>query len=140
MSHQFVREVPRFLLGRPADDLQAHAKADVLLATVPRGHALNLCHVGADALVGVAPEEMDIGMLGRDLPGLPGAATEIEFRERRLQRVRPDLRAFELIELAIESERAARRPQRLQDRDFLVHDLVALLLAPAHALRHVLGL
>ena len=57
-----------------------------------------------------------------------------------LQRMGPDLRALQLIELAIERHGTARRPQRLQDRDLLVHDLVALFLAPLHAFGSVLGL
>src|SRR3954464_8928303 len=105
-----------------------------------RGHALDLRHVGADALVGVAPEQMHVRMLGRNLPRLPAAAAEIERRMRLLERRGPDLRAPPLIEFAIEGDGPTRGPQRLQDRDFLVHDLVALFLAPLHALGGVLGL
>ena len=109
-------------------------------AAVAGRHAADLDHVGADALVGVAPEEMHVGVLGRDLPGLLRAAAEIELGIGLLQRMRPDLRALQLVELAVEGHRAARRPQRLQDRDLLVHDLVALFLAPLDAFRRVLGL
>ena len=140
MLDQPMGELPGFLLGRPADDLQAHAEADLLLAAVLRRHRADLGHVGADALVGVAPEEMDVGMLGRNLPGLLRPAAEIEFGIGLLQRIGPDLRALQLIELAVEMERPARGPQRLQDRDLLLHDLVALFLAPLDPFGRVLRL
>src|ERR1700704_3191152 len=51
----------------PSPDRQPHAEADLLLAAVRGGHRLYLRHVGADSLVGIAPEQMHVGMLGRNL-------------------------------------------------------------------------
>src|SRR3546814_16372048 len=82
---------------------------------------------------------MDVGVLRRDLPGLAGAAAEIEARVRALKRRRCDERATQRVEAALEVHRARRRPERLQDRDLLVHQVVALLLAPADALGGGLG-
>ena len=42
MAHQLVREVPCFFLGLAADDLQAHAESDCLLAAVFGRHRLDL--------------------------------------------------------------------------------------------------
>ena len=139
MGDELVREIPCFLLGLAADDLQAHAEADVVLAAVRRGHGADLGHVGADALVGVAPEQVNVGMLGRDLPGLPAAAAEIESRMRLLQRMRPDLRLVELVELAVMGD-GVLRPQLLEERHLLFHDFVALFLAPLDAFGGVLRL
>src|SRR3546814_4564007 len=82
---------------------------------------------------------MDVGVLRRDLPGLAGAAAEIEARVRALKRRRCDARATQRVEAALEVHRARHRPERLQDRDLLVHQVVALLLAPADALGGGLG-
>src|SRR6185312_5479257 len=98
----------------------AYAEADLVLAPVLGRHLADHRHVVANAIVGVAPEQMDVGVLGRDLPRLLTAAAEIERRMRLLERPRPDLRALELVELAVEGHRRL-GPQELQQRDLLLH-------------------
>ena len=93
VAHQRVGGLPCVALVLAADDLQPHAEADVVLAAVAFGHGPDLVDVGADPLRQVAPEQMHVGMLRRDLPGLARAAAEIEFRIRLLQRPGPDMRA-----------------------------------------------
>src|SRR5262245_19330972 len=58
VTHQLMRELPRLLLALSTDDLQAHAEADVVCTAMLGGHPADLGHVGADALVGIAPEQM----------------------------------------------------------------------------------
>ena len=50
------------------------------------------------------------------------------------------MRAGQFVKLAFEVDRSARGPQRLQDRDFLLHQRVALFLGVAHALAFDLAL
>lgn len=76
---------------------------------------------------------MHVGMLRRQFPGLPRAAAEIESRERLLLWPRPDVGARNRVELALDMHRAARGPQRLEDRDLLLHQRVTLLFCVAHA-------
>ena len=97
-------------------------------------HLPDLGDVGGDPLRQVAPEQMHVGMFRRHLPGLPRAAAEIEFRKRLLQRPRPDMGARQRMKFSLEVQRSARGPQCLQDRDFFLHQCVALFLGIAHAL------
>ena len=83
---------------------------------------------------------MHVGMLGRQFPGLARAAAEIEFWKRLLVRARPDMRAGQFVKFSFEVYRSARGPQRFQDRDFLLHQLVTLFLRIAHALAFDLAL
>src|SRR5271167_2730621 len=83
---------------------------------------------------------MHVGMFCRYFPRLSRAAAKIELWERLLQRARPDMGARQRVKLAGEMYRAARGPQRLEDRDFLFHQRVALFLGVHHALADDLAL
>src|SRR5262245_57375557 len=72
-------------------------------------------------------------MFCRHLPGLARAAAEIEFREGLLQRPRPDMRARKGVESALKMLWTAAGPQRLQNRDLLLHECIALFLGVADA-------
>ena len=73
-------------------------------------------------------------MPGRQFPGLTRAAAEIELWKRLLPWPRPDVRARDRVELALEVDRPPRGPERLEDRNLLLHQRVALFLAVAHTL------
>ena len=97
-------------------------------------HLPDLGDVGSDPLRQIAPEQMYVGMFRRHFPGLARAAAKIEFRIWLLQRPRPDMRAGQFVEFAVEVQRAGMGPQRCQDRDLLLHQRVAFFLGVAHAL------
>ena len=83
---------------------------------------------------------MHVGMPGRQFPGLARAAAEIDFWKRLLVRARPYMRSGQFVKLSVEIYRSMRGPQRFQDRDFLLHQHVTLLLRVAHALAFDLAL
>ena len=140
VAHQLVGRLPGVRLVLAADHLQPHAEADVVFAVMRPSHLPDLGNVGRDPLRQIAPEQVHVGMFRRQFPRLTRAAAEIEFWKRLLQRTRPDMRARERVELAFKVYRAPRRPQRLDDRDLLLHQRVALLLRIAHALAFDLAL
>ncbi len=103
-------------------------------------HAAQRDHVVGDLLDSIAPEQVDVGMLGRDFPCLARSAAEIELGVGLLERFRCELGFLQRVVLAGVIGGPFRGPQRLQDRDLFLHDLVAFFLGPAHALGDVLDL
>ena len=64
VAHQYVGGFPGVLFVFAADHLQAHAKADVVLAIMRPCHRPDLDDVGGDPFRQIAPEQMHVGMLG----------------------------------------------------------------------------
>ena len=96
-----------------------------------RSHLAQRHHVGGNGVDGITPEQMHIGMTGRDLPGLTRAATQIE--ARLMLGARRHARALEHMEAPIEVHRRGTAPERLHDGDVLVHLRVAVFLGQPDA-------
>ena len=139
-GHQRMGRLPGFILGLAADDLQAHAEADVVLAAVARSTFADVAHVGGDRLGRVAPEQVHIGVTGRQLPGFRRATAEVEAWVWSLQWLGRDPRAVDLVVAALEGDRPALGPQRLEDADLFVHQRVALFLGQQDAVLDRLGI
>src|ERR1700692_4716514 len=69
VAYQSIGGLPCLAFIFAADDLQAHAKADVVFAIMGASHLPDLGDVLSDALRQIAPEQMDIGMLCGYFPG-----------------------------------------------------------------------
>ena len=93
VAHQLVRGLPGVRFVFAADHLQPHAEADVVFAAMRPRHLPDFGDVGRDLFRQIAPEQMHVGMFGRQFPGLARTAAEVEFRKRLLLRARPDVRA-----------------------------------------------
>src|SRR6185503_8598229 len=108
--HQLISGLPGVRLVLAADHLQPHAEADVVFAAMRARHLPDLGNVRGDLFRQIAPEQMHVGMLRRQFPGLARAAAEIEFWKRLLVRARPDMRTGKLMKLSVEVYRSARGP------------------------------
>src|SRR5690606_19055056 len=108
----------------------AHPEAELVFTPELGGERAKLLHIAGDPLRGIAPEEMDVGVLGGDFGCLAGPAAEIEFRIRLLIDRCRQLGALERIVFAVMGDRLAiRGPELLEDLDLFVHYLIALILA-----------
>jgi len=70
VTHQLVRGLPGVGFVFTAYHLQAHAEADVVLAAMGPRHLPDFGDIGGDLFRQVAPEQMHVGMFGRQFPGL----------------------------------------------------------------------
>src|SRR5215207_3749453 len=102
VAYQLIGGLPGVRLVLAADHLQPHAEADVVFAAMRARHLPDRGDVRGDLFRQVAPEQMHIGMLGRQFPGLARAAAEIEFWKRLLVRTRPDMRAIQFMKLSFD--------------------------------------
>src|SRR5215470_10977717 len=91
--------IPRLLLAVTANDLQSHAKLNLLLATVFPGEHPNSFHVLGDCLGTVAPEQVNRAVLRRQFRGHRRATAE-EQRWMRLLHRRRLYRLFDAVMLA----------------------------------------
>ena len=102
VAHQLIGGLPGIRLVLSADHLQPHAEANLVFAAMRARHLPDLGNVRGDLFRQVAPEQMHVGMLGRQFPGLARAAAEIEFWKRLLVRARPDMRTGQFVKFSFE--------------------------------------
>ena len=74
MPNQLIGSLPGVGFVLAADYLQPHAEADVVFAVMRARHRPDLGDVGGDLFRQVAPEQMHVGMFGRQFPSLARAA------------------------------------------------------------------
>src|SRR5688572_2449932 len=113
VANETVCSVPRVALLLAAYDLQTHAETQLVLAAVLCRHLAQHLHVVGNLGNGIAPEKMDVGMLGGELPRLARAAAEIELGIRLLEGLWRELGLLQGVVFSGVVGRALRCPKRL---------------------------
>ena len=135
-----MRGVPRIGFVFAAHYLQPHTESDVMLAAVGRCASSDIGDVFSYARIGISPEQVNVRVLGADVPSLARPSTEVERWMRILVRAGEKERVVQGVEASFEVDPTLRGPERFEDAYLLFHHVVALFLRPANALGLGLGL
>ena len=127
-----VRLVPGFGFRRAQDRPHGDAECRGTSRRRSRPHRIHPRHGVRERL---APEHVDVGVLGPDRHRRPGGATEVDRDRGALQRFHIGEGVFHLVELALVIERLGAGPDGPHDVEELVGTGVAVVLGGPVAVR-----